>query len=163
MEIYVIFGLPGAGKTFVGRLMQKHFGFYAYEGDQDMPDSLKQAIEKQEVVSDTLRDAFFDDLINQVKKLRSEHDKLVVTQVFIKEKYRERFLQAFPHAKFVLVASSANVREARLMKQKTWQLDLSYWRKMAEIFENPQIEHSVITNNNDGEEEVKEQLQLLLM
>jgi gluconokinase len=162
MELVVLFGLPGAGKTFIGRLMQKHFGFYTYEGDESMPAALKQAIQKQEVVSDTLRDAFFEDLIEKVNKLQSEHPKLVVTQVFIKEKYREQFLQAFPHAKFILVESPANVREARLLRQKTWQLDLPYWKKMADIFEAPQITHVTIQNTIEGEEEIKKQLQVLL-
>lgn len=163
MQLYVVFGLPGAGKTFVGEILQKYFGFYAYEADRVMPLELQQAIREQKVVTDDLRDTFFDNIIAEVKRLQAEHDKLVVTQVFIKEKYRQQFLDAFPQAKFILVEAQDAVREERLLKQKTWQLAREYWKKMAEIFEPPQIECLKIENNDSGEEKVKEQLQALLI
>ncbi len=160
MKLYAIFGLPGAGKTFIGQILKKDFGFYLYEGDQDMPPELKTALEKQEAVNDELRDAFFEKLINSIKQLLNQHENIVVTQTFIKEKYREQFLQAFPQASFILVEANDVIREERLVKRKEWQLDLEYWRNMATLFEQPQIPHQTILNNN-GEEEVKKQIHSL--
>lgn len=164
MEIYVVFGLPGAGKTFVGKLMQKYFGFYLYDDDgaRDMPQEMKDAVVNG-TVTDELRDIFFNNLIESVKQLTSKYEKIIVPQTLIKEKYRELFLKEFPTVKFIYVQTNTATREKRLLERKEgFQLDLTIWRKMAEIFENPQIECATVVNNNTGEEDLKKQLQVLL-
>lgn len=161
MKLIVIFGLPGAGKSFVGKVLQNDFGFYLYEGDQDMPHTLKTAIENQTKVSDAMRDEFFTKLIVSTKQLQKQHENIVITQTFIKERYRKQFLQAFTQAMFILVTADQKIREKRLMERKEWQLDLEYWRKMANMFEYPQVQHITLENNNEGEESLKKQLKAL--
>src|SRR6185436_10166319 len=100
MKVIILFGLPGAGKTFVGKILEDYFGFYRYDGDQDMSQSLKDAI-VAEKVTDEMRDEFFNTLIKSARVLIKKHEKLVISQTFIKEKYREQFLQEIPDAEFV--------------------------------------------------------------
>jgi len=158
MEIYVIFGLPASGKTFVGNVMQKYFGFYHHDGDQDMTQKYIDAI-LQEQVTDEMREEFFSTLIASIKKLQQQ--KIVISQTFIKEKFRKQFLQSFPDAKFILVQTQIDTREKRLPSNR-FDLSLKKWRKMASIFEIPNITHSIIYNNEDGEENIKKQLQILI-
>ena len=160
MELIVVFGQPGSGKTYIGKLLQKHFGFYFYEGDDSMPQALKDAI-VQEKVTDEIRETFFNKLISTIKTLQKTHKKIVLSQTFIKEKYRKQFLEMFPQTKFILIETDTLLREKRLLERKGFQLPLEKWRKMAAIFEKPQIKHVVITNNED-ETAAKQQLQTAL-
>ena len=159
MEIYVLFGQPGAGKTYIGGILKKYFGFYLYDGDQDMSQELKGAI-VDETVTDDLRQEFFNKLIESVGAL--PHSKIVVTQTFIKEKFRKKFKDIFPKAKFILVETDVNIREKRVMMQERFQLPLEKWRKMFSLFEEPKVPYEIINNDVDGEEEIKKQLQVLL-
>lgn len=162
MKLLVLFGLPGAGKTYIGKFLEKHFGFYFYEGDQDMPQQLKDAI-VAETVTDQMRDAFFDKLIAGVREIQNRYSKIVISQTFIKEKYREQFLTAFPNAEFIYVEANTPLREKRLLVRDSFRLPLEKWQKMSAIFEKPRIKHSTLQNNTEGDVEIKKQLQLLVM
>jgi len=95
--LFVPFGLPAAGKTYAARLFEQ-FGFTMHDGDDDLPDVMRQAISTQQPVNDDMRDEFFKRIIAHVEQLLPKHPKLVVAQTFIKEKYRRRFLEHFPYA-----------------------------------------------------------------
>lgn len=159
MEIIVLFGLPGAGKTFVGKILEKDFGYYFYDGDQDMSNEYKDAI-VNETVTDDQRQNFFNRLIGSIKRL--QQPKIVLAQTFIKDKYRVQFLKAFPKARFVLLQALTKIREQRLLFRDKFELPLEKWRRMSSVFETPEISHVVIINNLDGEEEIKKQLQLII-
>lgn len=161
MELYVVFGLPGAGKTYIGKLFAKYFGFYFYDGDQDMPQQLKDAI-VSETVTDQMRDAFFDKLIASIRTIQNRYPKIVVSQTFIKEKYRKQFLTAFPNARFIYIDAKNPLREKRLLARDSFRLPLEKWQKMSTLFEKPHIKHMILQNNHEGEEEIKKQLQLLI-
>jgi len=160
--MYIFFGLPGAGKTFSGKIAEKYFGYHLYEGDLDLTSEMRSAIANQTVIIDTMRDIFFQNLIESVKKLEKKYNKIVVTQTFIKEKYREQFHQAFSQAKFILIQADQATREERILKRKEYALDIQYARKMTDIFGTPLIAHENISNNT-GEEAIKEQLRRLLI
>lgn len=162
MEIVVLFGLPGSGKTFVGNLLKKYFSYYHFDGDIDLPDDMKRAIQTQAVITDSMRDVFFQKIIKSTKRLKVKYGNIVVTQTFIKEKYRKLFLREFPQARFIFVKTDAVLREARLSKRKASPIDLKYAEKMCRNFDIPQIDHSVIINDSNGDKNIKKQLRLIL-
>ena len=84
--LLIVFGLPGAGKTYVGNLLRDEFGFYFYEGDRDLTDEMQQALKEKKLFNDSMRDVFFKNLIGKVSQLHKTKKHLVVAQTFIKEK-----------------------------------------------------------------------------
>ncbi|HLD01808.1 MAG TPA: AAA family ATPase [Patescibacteria group bacterium] len=158
----ILFGLPGAGKTYIGKLLEKEFGFFFYDGDIDLTEEMKQAITTKTPFTDQMRDVYFNTLLQTVSRLHVKHQKLVLAQTFIKETYRKIFLKSFPHVQFVLIAVKTSVREKRLKKRKELPLDISYTRQMVQNFEKPIISHIVVANNQDGEVHLKKQLSVLL-
>lgn len=162
MKLIVLFGLPGSGKTYAGKVLEKEFGFYLHDGDQDLPEDMKTALLHNSLVTDDMRDKFFQQVIEATKQLEKSYTTIAVAQTFIKEKYRELFLKTFPHAKFILIQAPITVREKRLAKRKNYPIDEAYARNMVKMFEIPSIPHTVLVNEKEGEEEIKKQLQLLL-
>jgi gluconate kinase len=160
MKLFIFFGLPGAGKTYVGKVVEKYFDFYLYDGDQDMSDAYKKAV-MEETMTDDLRQDFFDHLIESIGELKEE--KIVVTQTFIKEKFRKQLLNTFPEAKFILVDASTEVREKRLQNMGRFELSFEKWQRMSKIFEEPQIPYQVIHNDRNGEDEIKKQLEKIFV
>jgi len=162
MKLFVFFGLPGAGKTFAGKVAQKYFDYHFYDGDNDLTPQLHEAFQNSTIVTDDMRDAFFYNLTKSVKRLMQQYDKLIVSQTFIKEKYRKQFLDVFPSAKFVLIQAPEELREKITIQVKEYTLDAEYVKKMAAIFESAHIPHEVLRNDFVGEEKIKEQLQKIL-
>jgi len=162
MKLFVFFGLPGAGKTYCSKVAEKYFGYELYDGDNDLTPEMQKAIQTQQIITDDMRDVFFDNLIESAKHLLKRYEKIIIHQTFIKEKYRKEFLQAIPQAKFVFIQANANIREKRLKERKEYPLDENYARKMVLLFDKPHITYTSIENNFDGEEFIKEQLENIL-
>lgn len=158
-QIIVIFGYPGVGKTYVGNVLKEKFGFYFYDGDTNLSIGMKQAIKTKTQFSKLMRLLFFQRLHKSVGLLIRKHPKLGVTQTFIKEEYRTKFLKEFPQARFILITADNIIREKRLKKRSELSLDISYARYMVEHFETPQISHFELSNNTDGHMEIVKQLQ----
>src|SRR6266567_2459371 len=103
MKLFIFFGLPGTGKTYCSKIAEKYFGYQLYDGDNDLTSEMQKAIQTQAVISDDMRDIFFENLIESAKDLLRRYEKIIIHQTFIKEKYRKQFLKEIPEAKFVLV------------------------------------------------------------
>ena len=156
----ILFGLSGAGKNFVGRILRDNYGFHFYDADDDLTPVMREAIAKREIFTDAMRAEFFAIVIERIRELRAHHDELVVSQAFFKEKYRRLVLETFPEARFVLVESSLEMIEARL-GQRNSAAGLEYARTILPAFEPPKHEHFIL-HNVAGGEEVKAQLSALL-
>lgn len=163
MKLFVFFGLPGTGKTYCSKIAEKYFGYHLYDGDDDLTQEMQKAIKSQAVITDAMRDVFFENLINSVKALFKKNEKLIIHQTFIKEKYREQFLGEIPEANFVLVETNVKIREKRLRERKVYPIEENYARKMALLFDKPLIKHETLENNFEGEESVKKQLAKILV
>lgn len=162
MAILILFGLPGAGKTFVGNILQNEFGYFFHDADKDLPKEMIQAINAALPITDAMRDTFFSNIVKRIKQLKRKHKKLVIAQTCIKEKYRTVIAKEFPQIQFLLIHTYTSLREERLLKRKDYPLDIQYARKMCQIFEKPMIDYKVITNNRECAEEVKRQLKEIL-
>ncbi len=158
MSLIILFGLPGTGKTYVGKVFERYFDYYFYEGDKDLTEEMKVDIKTKTVFTDRMRERFFEKLIGNIQKLKFRHKKLVVAQTFIKEKYRVNLINKIPEIKFILIETKKSVREKRLIQRTDYPLDLEYTRKMVTNFDKPIINHLVITNNIDGVEDIKKQI-----
>lgn len=159
--VFVTFGLPGAGKTYAAKLFEP-FGFKMHDGDDDLPEDMREAINTQQPVNDEMRDRFFRRIIAHVGELVTVYPKVVVAQTFLKEKYRLQFLEQFPQAQFVLVVADERVREDRLVRRTNQPLEPNYTRRMVEMFERPNIPHQVIVNDSDGADDLLGQIEAVV-
>lgn len=163
MSPFILFGLPGTGKTFVGKVFEKYFDYYFYDGDNDLTPEMKTAIKTKTVFTDQMRDVFFERLINKIKDLVGKHKRLVVAQTFIKEKYRIDLLKKISGSKFILVETKKDIREKRLIERIDYPLDLEYARKMKGNFDTPTIDYLIMINNSYGEDNIKKQIQQFVL
>lgn len=162
MSIIILFGLPGTGKSYVGKIFEKYFDYYFYDGDEDLTPEMKAAIKTKTVFTDQMRNIYFKILITKIQRLSKKHKKLVIAQTFIKEKYRINLLEKIPKTKFILVETKKEIREKRLLNRTDYPLDLNYARIMEMNFEKPEVKHKIIINDQEGEEVIIKQIQQLL-
>ncbi len=162
MSLLICFGYPGTGKSYVGKILNKEFGYFYYDGDQILPTPMREALEQNRFVSDVMVDEFLDKLINKIQQLAKIHTNLVISQTFIYEKHRLQLLSLLPQAKFLLITTPDNIREERLAKRREFPITKNYARIMCEHFDKPNIPHFLLQNTEEGTNAIKKQLQILL-
>lgn len=159
MFIY-LFGLPAAGKNFVGQVLAEDFGFEFYDGDLDLTPELREAVRNQQPFTEAMRDRFYDRLVERIAALRLAYPDLAFGQATFKERHRRQILAAYPDVMFVLVRAEESVRMARLRLGSTAVTE-EYARRIASFFEPPQHAHAVIDNNGSRAEVVRQLARLL--
>jgi gluconate kinase len=160
-KLLIIFGKPGAGKSYVAEILQKQFGYFSFNGDDALPADMKKKLFKKEKITDDMRDRFADHMIAMINTLISQHTYLVVHQTFLKEFMRKMLLEVFPDAQCILIECDDTVREQRYMKRGYFNLGLPYLRLMTDLFEPAGIPHKTINNNKNGTTDILNQLKLL--
>ena len=155
-----LFGLPAAGKNYVGQVLADTFGYTFYDGDLDLTDELRHAVRDERPFTDPMRDRFYTVLIERIAALRRDHLDLAFGQATFKERHRAQIAAAFPDVVFVLVAADEAVRLARLAHGGN-PVPVHYAQRIAAFFDPPQHPHFII-HNEGGREEVVEQLRRFL-
>jgi gluconate kinase len=159
-RLLVIFGKPGAGKSYIANVLRDMFGYVIHDGDDDLPADMKQALKEKLPITDDMRKQFIENIITSTSILSVKHSNLAIHQTFLKEFMRKQFMQEFPHATFILVQCDDAIRETRYVKRRYFNLGLTYLRYMTKLFEAPHIPHAIIYNNNkEGTSEITKQLQ----
>jgi gluconate kinase len=161
-NLLVVFGKPGAGKSFIAEIFRDTYGYSIHNSDDDLPKDMKRALQNTLPITDTMRKQFLKKIIESTQTLTKQHIKLIIDQTFLKEFMRVVFLENFPNAQFVLVESDDKTREDRYMKRNYFNLGLPYLRHMSKLFEAPQIPHLTIYNNNEGTKEIELQIKNLI-
>ena len=155
-----LFGLPAAGKNYVGQVLADEFGYTFYDGDLDLTDELRHAVRDGQPFTDPMRDRFYTALIERIATLRRDHADLAFCQATFKERHRAQIAAAFPDVVYVLVQADEAVRLARLAHGGN-PVTVAYAQRIAAFFEPPHHPH-VIIRNEGGRDEVVEQLWRLL-
>ncbi len=159
MLIY-LFGLPAAGKNYVGHVLAEEFGYTFYDGDLDLTPELRDAVREERPFTDEMRDRYYDVLIDRITALTLLHPRLAFCQATFKERHRLLIAAAVPDIVFVLVEAEEEMRVERLSRGEN-PVTVEYARRIAGFFEKPRHPHFIISNNN-GREDVVRQLAGLL-
>lgn len=157
-DLIMLFGLPGAGKSFVADILKESFGYTLHNGDEDLPPTMKKALFQKAPITDEMREEFTEHMISSLVRVTKTHVKLAFHQTLLKEFMRERLKKKFPHALFILVTSDTAIREERYMNREYFNLGLPYLRQMSQAFDTPRIPHRELINHKDGRLEILSQL-----
>lgn len=158
-ELFVLFGLPGSGKDFVGKVFGS-LGFEFYEGDQSFTDGMREYLSQGKVVTPEIKREYLEVLIDKIRVLRGKHPRVVVTDALFHESEREFLAENFPDARFVLIETTEAVRLQRIaQRQQIAKKELS--RAARDFFETPKLPHETILNISD-EPAVQVQIEQIL-
>lgn len=159
--LLILFGLPGAGKTYAGRLLAAEFGFHFHEADDDIPDDYRRRVLQGEVVSEADRDAYHRLLLDRLAGLGAAHPRLAVAAPLLRDRHRRWLAERFPDAVFVLVQCPEATWEARLAG-RAHTVSLDYARRVRTLYEPPTIAHHLLDDAADRPDTLREQLRQLL-
>jgi carbohydrate kinase (thermoresistant glucokinase family) len=144
-----LFGKAGSGKSHIGRLASRRYGFHFHDADEDLPERFRRAIERQEKVSDEVREEYFENVIATIRRLMLAHQDVCVCQALVRNKYREKIQETIPSVEFVWVDAPDDVIASRLENRAGHLAPSGYAEMVNRIFEPPTVAHVRFENGND--------------
>lgn len=86
--IIFIWGLPGAGKSTIGKITAEELGLSFYEMDDYLPTTFKEKMRAGELITDDDRDSFFKTFANKIYEISLKEDA-VISGYVAKERHRK--------------------------------------------------------------------------
>jgi gluconate kinase len=159
--LLILFGLPGAGKSFAGQILEAEFGFTFHEADEDIPDDYRQLVLAGQVVEEPMRDAYHRHLLERIAELQKAHPRLAVAAPLLRDRHRQLIHGRFPEAVFILVTCDPPAWRSRLAA-RTHTISLAYAQKVASMNEPVTVPYVVLDDSSDGTSGLRRQIAEIL-
>lgn len=115
--VLFLFGLSGAGKSWVGELMSARSGWPVYHADIDISAQMRQALAQARPFTDAMRDDYFSRLPAHIASHRQAGLPLIVTQGAYKQRHRDLLARAVPGLLPIWVDAPPQVILQRLQRR----------------------------------------------
>jgi gluconate kinase len=148
--IKFLFGKAGSGKTHIGVVAGRDYGFHFHDADQDLPESFRQAIAAGGGVTEKMRQEYLESMIATIRRLAAEHANLCVSQALFRDRMRLRIREAVPAVEFVWVDAPDDVLWGRLEARGGHIASRPYAQMVNKLFEAPTVPHARFINDGNA-------------
>ena len=147
-----LYGLPGAGKNFIGEIYKNKFNFYFKDADEYLPEKMKNKLKKGEHFTMEDVEEYHYIISNQIYKLKKKYKNLVISQASLFIKHRQIIKNKNPSIKFIYINSDRNTIITRLNHRKGYVTKkyMLYLEKYLEIDKNNSIINNKSSDNIDS-------------
>lgn len=116
--IWFLFGLSGAGKSYVGDLISRRTGWPVYHADADLTAEMHLALAQASPFTDEMRDVYFARLPAFIRQHQQPGLPLIVTQGAYKQRHRDYLRRHLPQLSFVWVDAPQGLILQRLSRRR---------------------------------------------
>jgi gluconokinase len=140
----IIFGVSGAGKTTVGKLLSRQLGWRFVEADDFHPAANIEKMRSGHPLTDGDRWPWLDRLRQQIEQLLSARENAVLACSALKRAYRDR-LRVNDEVKFVFLRGDHALVEKQLRSRHGHFMDANLLQSQFDDLEEPQPDENVLT------------------
>jgi gluconokinase len=142
--IVIIFGVSGAGKTTVGKLLAREIGWRFIEADDFHPTANIEKMRSGRPLTDGDRWPWLERLQQQIEQLLSARENAVLACSALKRAYRDR-LHVNDEVKFVFLRGNYALVEKQLRSRHGHFMDANLLQSQFDDLEEPQPDENVLT------------------
>jgi gluconokinase len=142
--IIIIFGVSGAGKTTVGKLLARELGWRFIEADDFHPTANIEKMRSGRPLTDGDRWPWLERLQQQIEQLLSARENAVLACSALKRAYRDR-LHVNDEVKFVFLRGNYALIEKELRSRHGHFMDANLLQSQFDDLEEPQPDENVLT------------------
>lgn len=160
--IIIIFGVSGAGKTTVGKLLARELGWHFIEADDFHPTANIEKMRSGHPLSDGDRWPWLERLRQQIDRLLSSGENAVLACSALKRAYRDR-LRVGDEVKFVFLRGDYALVENQLRGRHGHFMNPTLLQNQFDDLEEPQPdEHALTIALGRTPEEIVEEIEAKL-
>ena len=142
--IVIVFGVSGAGKTTIGKLLAKRLGWRFLEADDFHPRGNIEKMHNGLPLTDEDRWSWLKLLREQIERSLAAKENAVLACSALKRKYRER-LRVSDNVKFVLLRGDYALVEKQLHSRRGHFMNSDLLRSQFADLEEPKLDEDVLT------------------
>jgi gluconokinase len=142
--IVIVFGVSGAGKTTIGKLLAEQLGWRFYEGDDFHPRANIDKMRRGRPLTDKDRWPWLERLREQIKRCLAAKENAVLACSALKLAYRDR-LRVGEEVKFVFLKGDYALVEKQLHRRRGHFMNPALLRSQFADLEEPQPPEQVLT------------------
>jgi gluconokinase len=140
----IIFGVSGAGKTTVGKLLARELGWRFVEADDFHPAANIEKMRNGHPLTDEDRWPWLDCLRQQIERLLSAGENAVLACSALKRAYRDR-LRVSGEVKFMFLRGDYVLVEKQLRGRHRHFMNAALLKSQFDDLEEPQPDENVLT------------------
>jgi gluconate kinase len=165
-----LFGLPGVGKSYIGKLLEENYNFIFWDGDEALTEEMKQFIRDETPFTPEMTMLLSERIINTIEYLYKEQQyaqqprPIVIAQAMLIDNDRQAILQKFPNMQFIHVVSDEEIAQKRIIQRNDWVTPsfASKIRVEFDKFKKSAEHYPVIVNNSTGDINLEEQIEAVI-
>lgn len=154
--IVFLFGLPGVGKTYLGKLLQRKLGAYYWDGDEALTTEMRLAVKNEQPFSATMTEDLSNTIIGTINTLKQSHSLIIVSQAMLLESDRQMFREHFEDISFIYIKCDLEHARQRIVQRADFVTE-SYFNKLVAAFEPHRTDaeaYPSIDNYNKSDEQL---------
>jgi gluconokinase len=155
--VVIIFGVSGAGKTTIGKLLAEEVGWQFYEADNFHPRANIEKMRSGRPLTDEDRSPWLEHLREQITRSLAAKENAVLACSALKRAYRER-LRVSDDVKFVFLRGDYALVEKQLRRRRGHFTNAALLRSQFDDLQEPGPDEDALTIElgQNAEEVVKE-------
>jgi gluconokinase len=162
--IVIVFGVSGAGKTTIGKLLAEQLGWRFYEGDDFHPRANIEKMRSGRPLTDEDRWPWLERLREQITRSIAAKENAVLACSALKRAYRDR-LRVSDDVKFVFLRGDYALIAEQLCQRRGHFMNPELLRSQFADLEQPEPDEDVLTSElgrtpQELVEEIKTKLRL---
>ena len=142
--IVIIFGVSGAGKTTVGKLLARELGWHFLEADDFHPAANIEKMRSGHPLTDKDRWPWLEGLRQQIERSLSARENTVLACSALKRAYRDR-LRVGDEVKFVFLRGDYSLVEKQLRRRRHHFMNPKLLQSQFDDLEEPQADQHALT------------------
>ena len=142
--IIIIFGVSGAGKTTVGKLLARELGWRFIEADDFHPAANIEKMRSGHPLTDEDRWPWLERLRQQIETSLAATENVVLACSALKRTYRDR-LRVGEAVRFVFLRGDYVLVEKQLRSRRGHFMNPALWRSQFDDLEEPRPDENVLT------------------
>ena len=158
----IIFGVSGAGKTTVGKLLARQLGWQFLEADDFHPAANIEKMRSGRPLTDEARWPWLDCLREQIKRLLAAGENAVLACSALKRAYRDR-LRVSDEVKFVFLRGDYALVEKQFHSRRGHFMNAALLQSQFDDLEEPRTdEHALTVALGRASEDIVEEIEAKL-
>jgi gluconokinase len=160
--ILYLYGLPGVGKNYIGKLIAKRFNIFFQDADEYLPSYMKDKLKKGEQFTINDVEYYHQIIADKVKLLSNIHNNFVICQASFFKKHRDIIYNTVSKDKiyFIYIKANKNNIIDRLNKRGGY-VTPNYMNEMYKYLEISNNDFFIVNNINNQDDDIINQCEII--